>query len=179
MTVKKLRIDGLLLIEPNAITDPRGYFFESYKKSVLDEFGVPAFVQDNESMSSRGVVRGLHLQAPPHAQAKLVRVARGTILDVAVDLRTASPTYGQHEMVELSAENKRSLYIPKGFAHGFICLDDHTTVQYKCSAYYDRGSEIGLLWNDPDLAITWPQMATVVSDKDKALPLFSDFQSPF
>lgn len=180
MKARKTHLPGLFLIEPAVFEDSRGYFFESFRMSLLREMGFDGdFVQDNESKSNRGVVRGLHLQRPPFAQDKLLRVVKGSIFDVAVDVRKDSPTYGQHIGVELNDKNKFSIFIPAGFAHGFCCLEDNTVVQYKCSNYYNRESEMGILWSDPALGIQWPMKPDVVSEKDQAHPPLSKFSSPF
>ena len=153
---------------------------QSYNKKLFSENGIYAeFVQDNQSMSQKGVVRGLHFQAPPYAQGKLVRVLQGSVMDVAVDLRKNSSTYGQHIKVILSAENKKMFYIPEGFAHGFVTLEDNTVFSYKCTNYYHPQSEGGVLWNDPDLAINWEVENPILSEKDKKLPLLSQLSSPF
>lgn len=160
--------------------DERGYFFESMRLSTLKELGFDElFVQENESMSHKGALRGLHLQAPPFGQGKLIRVVSGSILDVAVDIRKGSETYGQHYAIKLSGENKTSFYIPPGFAHGFYCYDDSTIVQYKCTSYYHRASEMGISWKDVELDIQWPDGDKIISEKDAILPTFSSFQSPF
>jgi len=178
--IKRTKIEGLILFEPTVFSDERGYFFENFRQEFLEESGVDLnFVQENESMSNAGSLRGLHLQAPPFAQDKLIRVVRGAILDVAVDVRKQSPTYGAHVAIELNEKNKHSFLVPKGFAHGFYCLEDNTIVQYKCSAYYNKDSEIGIIWNDPDIGIEWPQGPRILSKKDTVLPMFSDFKSPF
>jgi dTDP-4-dehydrorhamnose 3,5-epimerase len=178
--IKRTKIEGLILFEPTVFSDERGYFFENFRQEFLEESGVDLnFVQENESMSNAGSLRGLHLQAPPFAQDKLIRVVRGAILDVAVDVRKQSPTYGAHVAIELNEKNKHSFLVPKGFAHGFYCLEDKTIVQYKCSAYYNKDSEIGIIWNDPDIGIEWPQGPRILSNKDTVLPMFSDFKSPF
>lgn len=180
MTIKETPLQGLLIIEPKVIRDDRGYFFESFRKSILSDRGIDIdFVQDNESMSNKGTIRGLHLQAPPFGQDKLLRVVRGSIYDVVVDVRKDSPTYGQSYGVELNGSNNLLFFIPQGFAHGFCCLEDQTIVQYKCSDYYDKDSEMGILWNDTALGIDWPTNNPVVSDKDKAHPVLADFNSPF
>ncbi|HAW20106.1 MAG TPA: dTDP-4-dehydrorhamnose 3,5-epimerase [Flavobacteriales bacterium] len=180
MKIKRTKIEGLILFEPTVFSDERGYFFENFRQEFLEESGVDLnFVQENESMSNAGSLRGLHLQAPPFAQDKLIRVVRGAILDVAVDVRKQSPTYGAHVAIELNEKNKHSFLVPKGFAHGFYCLEDNTIVQYKCSAYYNKDSEIGIIWNDPDIGIEWPQGPRILSKKDTVLPMFSDFKSPF
>lgn len=182
MRVEACHIEGLCIIEPKVFGDARGYFFESYNQAMFKQHGLNyTWVQDNQSSSVKGVIRGLHFQAPPFAQTKLVRVLRGSILDVAVDIRKGSPTYGQHVAVELSAENKLQLLIPAGFAHGFSVLSDHAEVMYKCDQVYNRESEGGLFYNDSTLNIDWrvPVDAAIVSDKDQILPRLSDFNSPF
>lgn len=157
MNVIQTDIEGLLILEPAVFGDHRGYFLESFSRRDFDRI-VPGvhFVQDNESGSGRGVLRGFHFQKGPHAQSKLVRVPAGRVLDVAVDLRPGSPSFGRHAAVELSAENKRMFFIPKGFAHAYIALEDHTVFQYKCDAFYEPASCGTLLWNDPELGISWP-----------------------
>ena len=180
MKIIKTKTAGLVLVQPDVFTDERGYFFESYQKEKFRELGISAdFVQDNESMSMKGVLRGLHFQVPPFAQGKLVRVVRGSVLDVAVDLRKNSGTYGKWESVLLSAENKLMLYIPEGFAHGFLVLEDYTIFQYKCTNYYHRESERGIIWNDPDLKIDWGIENPLVSDKDLKGVFFRNYVSPF
>lgn len=179
MNVIKTDIEGLVVIEPKVFGDSRGYFFESYNSKAFEEaVGDITFVQDNESMSSYGVVRGLHYQKPPHAQAKLVRVVKGKVLDVAVDLRKDSPTFGRHVAVELSEENHRQLFIPRGFAHGFSVLSDEAVFQYKCDNYYAPHSEGAIAWDDPDLAIDWriPAEMAVLSEKDRNHPMFKDIK---
>ena len=175
-------LPGLTIIEPAVFEDDRGFFFESYNEKYYRDNGViMEFVQDNQSHSIYGVIRGLHFQSPPYSQTKLVRVLQGTIIDVAVDLRKGSPTYGQSFSIELSHDNKKQLLIPKGFAHGFSVLSETADVLYKCDAYYHKDSESGILFNDPDLAIDWriPPEKTVVSDKDKTLPRFKDYPGEF
>jgi len=180
MKIRETNIEDLLIIYPDVHPDDRGYFFESYQKEKFRELGIDEdFIQDNESMSMKGVLRGLHLQAPPYAQGKLVRVVRGSVLDVAVDLRKNSETYGKWESVVLSEENKLMLYIPEGFAHGFLVLEDYTVFQYKCTNYYNRESERGIIWNDPDLNIDWGIDNPVVSEKDQKGLSFREFNSPF
>ncbi len=180
MNFKKLEIEGLIVIEPKVFEDSRGYFFESYNKKIFAQNGITAdFVQDNQSLSQKGVVRGLHFQAPPFAQGKLVRVLQGKVMDVAVDLRKNSPTFGQYQMVILSAENKKMFYIPEGFAHGFVTLEDHTVFSYKCTNYYHPQSEGGVLWNDPAIGIDWQVDNPVLSEKDKILPLLENLDNPF
>ena len=183
MQVIKTPLDGVLIIEPRIFKDARGYFFESYNKKTFDEaIGRKVdFVQDNESMSSRGVMRGLHFQRPPYTQAKLVRCVRGRVLDVAVDLRKGSPTYGRHVAVELSEDNHRQFFVPRGFAHGFAVLSDVAVFQYKCDNYYAPESDGGLSIADESLGIDWqldPSEA-LLSDKDTKHPLLKDFDSPF
>ncbi|MCL2414906.1 MAG: dTDP-4-dehydrorhamnose 3,5-epimerase [Bacteroidales bacterium] len=180
MKILETKIQNLKIIEPSVFSDDRGYFFESYSHEKLKELGIDKiFVQDNESKSEKGVLRGLHFQNPPFAQAKLVRVVRGAVLDVAVDIRKNSPTYGQHVCVELSEQNKRMLYIPEGFAHGFLTLEDDTIFSYKCSQFYNKESEDSLLWNDETLNIDWGTNNPILSEKDKIAPRFSEFQSKF
>lgn len=173
-------LEGLFIIQPRVFEDARGYFFESYNKDVFSKHGiVTEFVQDNESLSQKGVLRGLHFQNPPHAQAKLVRVIRGAVMDVAVDIRSNSPTYGKHFALELSAANKTMLFIPEGFAHGFAVLEDDTIFSYKCSRTYNKDSEDGILWSDPDLKINWGIADPTLSDKDKTAKRFRNFKSLF
>jgi len=172
---RETAIPGLLLIEPRRFDDERGFFMETYKESEFASAGIPALlVQDNQSRSRRGVLRGLHFQGEPKAQAKLVRVVSGAVWDVAVDLRRGSPSYGRWEGVELSADNRLMFYLPPGFAHGFLALRDGTEVLYKCSAEYDKASEGGIRWNDPDLGIAWPLRDVIVSRKDADLPFLRD-----
>ncbi len=177
MTIRTFHIPGPLLITPEKHVDHRGFFSETYNKRVLAEAGFDKeFVQDNHSLSrDQGVVRGLHFQIPPHAQDKLVRVIRGRIFDVAVDIRKGSPTFGQHVAVELSAENWRQLLIPAGFAHGFCTLEPDTEVIYKVTAHYAPEHDKGLLWNDPALGIDWPikPEQAIISDRDRAHPPFA------
>ena len=177
MNVLKTEIEGLLIIEPKVYGDDRGYFFESFsKRDFAAAAGEVEFVQDNESRSAYGVIRGLHFQKPPHSQAKLVRVIRGRVLDVAVDLRPDSPTFGRHVAVELTEDNHRQVFIPKGFAHGFSVLSEEAVFQYKCDAYYAPQSEGGVAWDDPDLAIDWkiPKEDSVLSGKDERHPRLRD-----
>lgn len=175
-------IEGVMILEPRVFDDARGYFFESFSQREFDSH-IPGihFVQDNESRSTRGVMRGLHFQRPPHAQAKLVRCVVGAVLDVAVDLRSGSPTYGRHIAVELSADNHRQLFVPRGFAHGFAVLSDVAVFQYKCDNYYCPESEGGISILDTTLGIDWrlPPSDALLSDKDTRHPLFSDLQTPF
>lgn len=182
MPFSKVSIPGLLIFEPAVFADSRGFFYESYNENVFVKEGInEKFVQDNQSRSEYGVVRGLHFQQGDFAQSKLVRVLIGTILDVAVDIRRNSPTYGQVYTIELSAENKKQLYIPKGFAHGFSVLSDVAEVLYKCDNFYNKQSEGGILLNDPQLAIDWqiPSDKMIVSDKDKNNMAFADLQTTF
>lgn len=181
MQFTRSKIDGLVIIEPKVFGDHRGYFYESYHKEHFLDAGLnPDFVQDNQSLSAKGILRGLHFQKPPHAQGKLVRVIRGSIFDVAVDIRQGSPTYGQWEGVELSDENHRMFWIPPGFAHGFCTLEDNTVVNYKCTDYYHPESEEGIMWDDPDLGIKWPLHGEpILSEKDSHYKPFTEYQSPF
>jgi dTDP-4-dehydrorhamnose 3,5-epimerase len=172
--IEAFEIDGLLLITPKKFGDERGFFSETYNKKLLAEAGIYAnFVQDNHSLTvGQGVVRGLHFQTPPHAQGKLVRITRGSALDVAVDIRKGSPTYGKHVAMTLSADDWRQLWIPPGFAHGFCTLEPDTEILYKVTDYYHPESESGLAWDDPDLHIPWPVDPdnVILSDKDKTQP---------
>ncbi|MBO5688176.1 MAG: dTDP-4-dehydrorhamnose 3,5-epimerase [Alistipes sp.] len=180
MELVKTSIDGLLIIRPDVFKDERGYFFESYNKERFAKAGLNMdFVQDNESKSDKGVLRGLHFQKPPYAQGKLVRVIKGSVMDVAVDLRKDSPTYGKWESVVLTEENKLQLWIPEGFAHGFVALEDNTIFNYKCTNVYNKESEGSILWNDPDININWNIDNPTLSEKDKISPLFKNFESPF
>lgn len=183
MNVIKTDIEGVLILEPKVFADARGYFFESYSKRLFDEaVGHPVdFVQDNQSKSTRGVIRGLHFQAPPFSQSKLVRCISGRVLDVAVDIRRGSPTYGRHVAVELTDDNRRMLFVPRGFAHGFSVLSDVAVFQYKCDNYYAPQAEGGISVGDTSLGIDWrmqPSQANL-SEKDLRHPLFADFVSPF
>lgn len=174
-------LPGLALLEPKVFRDERGFFLESYSEAVFDSLGIRArFVQDNHAYSKQaGVLRGLHFQLPPFAQAKLVWVVRGSVLDVAVDLRCDSPAYGKHFSVELSAENMTRLFIPRGFAHGYVTLEPDTEFLYKVDAPFSPQADAGILWNDPDLGISWPVADPVLSPKDRLLPRLKDFNSPF
>ena len=171
MNVIKTDIEGVVVIEPQVFGDERGYFFESFNaERFFAETGIDvAFVQDNESRSKRGVLRGLHFQREPYAQAKLVRVVQGRVIDVAVDIRPGSPTFGKYVATELSGENHRQMFIPKGFAHGYVVLEDDTVFQYKCDEYYHPESEAGIAWNDPQIGIEWPlsEDEIILSDKDR------------
>lgn len=182
MEIIKTKIEGVVILEPRIFRDARGYFFESFSQREFEEKVCgTTFVQDNESYSSYGVVRGLHFQKPPFTQAKLVRVIHGAVLDVAVDLRKNSPTYGKHVAVELTDENHRQLFIPHGFAHGFAVLSDEVLFQYKCDNYYAPQSEGGILWNDPALNIDWqiPANKVILSEKDTKHPLLKDYVTDF
>ena len=175
-------IEGVYLIRPRVFEDARGYFFESFSQQEFDKNITPVrFVQDNQSRSSRRVVRGLHFQRPPHAQAKLVRCTRGSVVDVAVDLRKTSPTFGRHIAVELSEENRLQLFIPRGFAHGFAVVSDEAVFEYKCDNYYAPQSEGGISILSPELKIDWPVCIADanLSPKDLMLPLWKDFDNPF
>lgn len=177
MNIIETEIQGVYIIEPKVFGDSRGYFFESFSKREFEaKVGPVEFVQDNESKSCYGVVRGLHFQRSPHAQAKLVRVVKGKVLDVAVDLRKDSPTYGRHVAVELSEDNHRQVFIPKGFAHGFSVLSEEAVFQYKCDDYYAPETEGAVIWNDPDLAIDWriPEDRILLSEKDRRHPELKD-----
>ena len=178
----KTEIADLLVFEPKVFEDSRGYFFEAYNEQIFIQEGLQIkFVQDNQSKSSYGVVRGLHYQLPPYAQTKLVRVLEGKILDVAVDIRQGSPTFGQSFTIELSAENKRQLFVPTGFAHGFSVLSQSAVVLYKCDQFYHKESEGGILYNDPSLKIDWqvPAEKVLISDKDKVLPPLAECKNTF
>ena len=177
MEFKETSIKGVYIIEPKVFNDARGYFFEAWKQTEFNEkIGKVDFIQDNESKSSRGVLRGLHYQKGEWSQSKLVRVIKGCVLDVAVDIRSSSPTFGQHVMVELSEQNKRQFFIPRGFAHGFLVLSDEAIFTYKVDNAYAPQAEAGILWNDPELGIKWPVegMEVLTSDKDMKLPLLKD-----
>ncbi len=181
MNIIKTPLKGLIIIEPPVFGDERGYFMETFSERAFAKNDMDVhFVQDNESMSGKNVLRGLHFQAPPNAQGKLVSVVSGRVFDVAVDIRKSSPTYGQSFGIELSAENKKRLYIPPGFAHGFLTLEENTIFQYKCTDFYAPQSEGGIAWDDPDINIQWPQKVDlIISEKDKNNPLFVDFNTPF
>lgn len=182
MNVIKTPIDGIVIIEPRVFEDARGYFFESFSQREFDEkVGPITFVQDNESKSSYGVMRGLHFQRPPFTQSKLVRCVKGSVLDVAVDIRKGSKTYGQHIAVELTEENHRQFFIPKGFAHGFAVLSEVAVFQYKCDEFYHPEAEGGIAWDDPDVAVQWPVAMedVLLSERDKHHPYLKDFVSPF
>jgi len=180
MEVIKTPIEGLLVINPKIFGDDRGHFFESWSKESFAENGLDLdFVQDNQSFSSKGVLRGLHFQNPPFAQGKLVRVIKGAVLDVVVDVRKESSTYGQYFSIEINEENKTIFWIPAGFAHGFITLEDDTIFTYKCTGVYNSASEEALLWSDNDLNIDWGVINPLVSDKDLVAGSFKNFKSQF
>ena len=180
MNIIKTPIENLLVLEPKVFEDERGYFFESFNKKKLEDIGIKeSFVQDNQSLSNKNVLRGLHFQAPPFAQGKLVRVITGSVLDIAVDIRKESATYGKYFSAILSEQNKKMFWIPPGFAHGFLTLEDQTIFSYKCSGDYNPSSEGSLLWNDPQLNIEWNIDEPIVSAKDQEAQAFTSFKSPF
>lgn len=183
MNIEKTNLEGVLIVTPDVYDDERGMFMETFSEERYREMlGLTPqehFIQDNLSVSKKGVLRGLHYQAPPMAQGKLVSVLRGRVLDVAVDIRTGSPTYGEHVAVELSGENHQQLWMPRGFAHGFIALEDDTIFTYKCTNAYSREHERGIVWNDPALGIDWGVATPIVSEKDKQHPLFADIPKEF
>ena len=179
MKVINTNIDGVYIIEPTVFKDDRGYFFESWNEQALKDAGIDVhWVQDNESFSTYGVLRGLHYQAAPYTQAKLVRVIKGAVLDVAVDIRKDSPTYGKHVAVELTGQNKRQLFIPRGFAHGFVVLSDEVTFAYKCDNLWNKESERGIKWNDKDIGIKWGvhEESIKLSPKDSLHPCFKSIE---
>ena len=179
--MEKEEIDGIMIFEPKVFQDTRGYFKESYNEKTFNNFidDEITFIQDNISESNRHVLRGLHFQAPPYAQGKLIQVIKGSVIDIAVDLRKASKTFGKHVKVEISSKNHRQLWIPPGFAHGFVALEDHTIFSYKCTNYYSKNHEMDLLWNDVDLDINWGLENPIISEKDKNAHSFKNFDSPF
>jgi dTDP-4-dehydrorhamnose 3,5-epimerase len=180
MQIRETNLPGVFIIQPKIFEDPRGYFFESYNKKAFKEHGINAeFVQDNQSLSQKGVLRGLHFQNPPHAQGKLVSVTKGAVLDVAVDIRKNSSTYGKHVALELNEKNKTMMWIPEGFAHGFLTLEDNTIFTYKCTNFYNKESEGCLLWNDSNIGIDWGADQPLLSDKDKLGVSLNDFISEF
>lgn len=180
MKVETFDIHGPLVITPKVFADERGHFFESFSKELFKQNGIDfEFVQDNQSLSQKGTLRGLHFQAPPFDQGKLVRVSRGTVIDIIVDIRKSSPTYGQSISVELSDKNFKQFWVPPGFAHGFSVLEDTTIFQYKCTNYYNKASEGGILYNDPDLKLNWQIENPIVSEKDQILPCLKNLISPF
>ncbi len=180
MEVIETTLKGVVVIKPKVFEDARGYFFESYNRNVFTNAGINAdFVQDNQSLSQKGVLRGLHFQNNPFAQGKLVRVITGAVFDVAVDIRKNSPTYGKWFGQELTEKNKWMMYIPPGFAHGFATLEDNTVFSYKCTNFYSKVSEDCILWNDPDLNIDWKINNPLLSEKDLQGKLFRDFETLF
>ena len=180
MEVIKTNLEGVVVLKPRVFEDARGYFFESYNKKAFEAAGITEeFVQDNQSLSQKGVLRGLHFQNPPHAQGKLVRVINGSVFDVAVDIRRNSPTYGNWFGLELNEENKTMMYIPAGFAHGFLTLRDNTVFAYKCTNTYNKASEDCLLWNDPEIGIDWNFDNPLLSDKDLEGKLIRNFETMF
>jgi len=179
MNIETTPLKDVLILTPTVFKDERGYFLESFNHQKVADFIKCEFVQDNESLSQKNVLRGLHFQIPPFAQDKLVRVIKGSVLDIAVDLRKSSPTYGQSFSIILSGENKKQLFIPAGFAHGFITLEDDTIFSYKCSNYYEKNAERTILWNDKSLNIEWNCNQPLLSDKDLIGENFSTFESPF
>lgn len=182
MDIIKTDIDGVLIIEPKIFGDNRGYFFESFSQREFNEKVAPiVFVQDNESKSSYGVIRGLHFQKPPYAQSKLVRCVKGRVLDVALDIREGSPTYGQWVSCELTEDNHRQFFIPQGFAHGFSVLSDEAVFQYKCDNFYNKESEGAILWCDPELNINWKiyHEDFIISDKDSKNKMLKNLNTPF
>ncbi len=177
MNVETTELDGLLIFSPQVFHDDRGFFIETYNKEAYKAFGVTEdFVQDNLSYSKKGVVRGLHFQKDPHGQGKLVFVVRGSVLDITVDIRPNSPTFGKHFALEISEENKKQLYVPTGFAHGFIALTDDVIFQYKCTKGYNKTSEAGIIWDDKDLAINWGEGEKIVSEKDAKLSTWKEMK---
>jgi dTDP-4-dehydrorhamnose 3,5-epimerase len=181
MKIEHTQFRDLLVITPDVFRDERGYFFEPFNEARFRvETGINVtFVQDNESMSKKHVLRGMHFQVPPKSQAKLIRVTTGSVLDVVVDLRRNEPTYGKHYSMILSAENKLQLYVPEGFAHGFMVLEDDTIFSYKCTNYYSREHDRSLLWNDPDFGIEWNAENPIISEKDHNAMRFASFETPF
>jgi dTDP-4-dehydrorhamnose 3,5-epimerase len=180
MEVIKTNFEGLLIMQPRVFQDDRGYFFEYFRKEVFERFDFRfEFVQSNESKSNKNVLRGLHFQNPPYEQGKLIRVVKGGVRDVAVDIRLGSKTFSQWFSCELNEINKTILWIPPGFAHGFLTLEDQTIFQYECTNYYNLNAEGSIRWNDPDLDINWKTIDPIISEKDKQAPLFKDFVSRF
>lgn len=170
--------EGLLIVEPKIFRDDRGYFFESFNAADFKKNGILVdFVQDNQSLSNKCVLRGLHFQNPPHEQGKLIRVVRGAVLDVTVDIRKSSPTFGKHFSIELTAENNKMLWIPSGFAHGFVTLENDTIFLYKCTGLYNKSAESGIRYDDPDLGIEWGENSPVISEKDLQLPFLKEIIS--
>ena len=180
MHIEETPLSGLLVIQPKVFEDSRGYFYETFNKEFFQKNGLESdFAQDNESLSKKNTLRGLHFQNPPYDQAKLVRVVKGAVRDVAVDIRKNSPTYGQSFLIDLTEKNKTMLWIPSGFAHGFLTLENDTVFFYKCSRLYNKASEGGVIWNDPRLNIDWGIEQPILSEKDKQLPFWDQFKSLF
>jgi len=180
MQFEKTNFEGLLVIQPKVFEDERGHFFESFNKEIFQKNGLDVeFVQDNQSLSDKNVLRGLHFQTPPFSQGKLIRVIKGSVLDVALDIRKTSKTFGKHFKLILSEQNKTMLYLPIGFAHGFLTLEDNTIFSYKCTNFYHKDSECSLRWNDSTLNINWGIESPILSEKDKSAQLFNQFNSPF
>lgn len=180
MDIETFECKGLILIKPKVFSDDRGHFLETFHSQKYSELGISCdFVQDNESLSHKHVLRGLHFQSPPNAQGKLIRVVRGSIFDVAVDIRKNSPTYGKYHSVILSDENKYQFWIPEGFAHGFLSLEENTVINYKCTSNYNAAAERTLLWNDTDLNIKWPMTPSIINPKDQSGDHFHNFTTPF
>jgi dTDP-4-dehydrorhamnose 3,5-epimerase len=180
MELTETGIAGLVIISPKVFYDDRGYFFESYQKKALRKLGIDVdFMQDNESCSAKGILRGLHFQSPPYAQGKLVRVVKGAVLDVAVDIRKKSQTYGEWRAFKLDGNSKQMIWVPEGFAHGFLVLEDDTVFQYKCTNYYNKEAEGSIRWDDPTLNIGWEISDPTLSAKDLRAPLFHELTSPF
>lgn len=180
MQIEPTSIPDVILVKPDVFRDERGYFMESFHVEKFAQHGIETkFVQDNESLSQKGVLRGLHFQRPPWAQGKLVRVIRGAVLDIAVDLRTNSPTFGKWVSMELSGENKWLCWIPAGFAHGFVTLEDNTIFSYKCTNFYNKASEGSVRWNDPKIGIDWKIDNPILSEKDAIAPFLSEIGYPF
>lgn len=180
MEIVESPLKGVYVLKPRVFEDPRGYFFESYSHQLLKAAGLELnFVQDNQSLSHKNVLRGMHFQAPPYAQGKLVRVITGSVFDVAVDIRKGSETYGKWFGMELNEQNKWMMYIPPGFAHGFLTLQDNTVFSYKCTEYYHKASEGCLAWDDPEVGIDWGNAAVLLSEKDKTCKKLKDFITPF
>jgi dTDP-4-dehydrorhamnose 3,5-epimerase len=177
MTFLETPIEGLVIIEPKVFGDERGHFFETFSEKLMAQNGIKGpFIQDNQSLSHKNVLRGLHFQNPPHEQGKLIRVVRGSVIDVVVDIRKNSNTFGKHYSIELSDRNNKMLWIPGGFAHGFVTLEDHTVFLYKVTDYYHPASESGIIYNDADLNIDWQVKTPIVSQKDRILPTFKEYR---
>ncbi len=181
MKIEKTNIEGVLVLTPRVFGDERGYFFESFNQAKFEKIigNKVNFVQDNQSKSQKGVLRGLHFQNPPYEQGKLVRVIEGSVLDVALDIRKGSKSYGKHFSIELTSKNQKMVWLPPGIAHGFVALEDESIFFYKCTNYYNKESEGSVLWNDKDLNIDWKVTQPLLSEKDKKSPLFSELKSQF